>query len=159
MASSEERRERIQKVLRFPAELKSAVEGLTEEQLSTPGGEGEWSIGQVVHHVADAHMNLLVRIKLALTEENPILKPYDQEKWALLADTTQLPLAPSMSILEGVHERLGALLKSLPEEAWSRTGMHLEAGELTVDQLVATLAGHGETHLGQIAGIKAAGGS
>ncbi len=156
MATAAERREMIAKLREFPARLEAAVGGLSDAQLDEPGGEGEWSVRQVIHHLADAHMNGIIRMKLVLTEEKPILKPYDQEEWARLADTTRAAVGPSMQILKGVHERWSTLLEGLPEPAWQRQGVHLEAGLLTLDGLLATFVGHGENHLQQIAKIRSA---
>ncbi len=146
----------VARIREFPARLESAVGGLSEVQMDEPGGDGEWSVRQVVHHLADAHMNGFIRMKLVLTEEKPILKPYDQERWAELPDTTRVPIDPSLEILRGLHERWSSLLEGLPESAWQRSGVHLEAGLLTLDSLLSTFVGHGENHLQQIAQIRAA---
>ncbi len=156
MATVGERRTMIAGIKELPARLEAAVGGLSDAQLDEPGGEGEWSVRQVVHHMADAHMNGFIRMKLVLTEDKPILKPYDQEKWAELPDTTRAPLEPSMEILRGVHERWSTLLESLSESDWQRQGVHLEAGLLTLDDLLSTFVRHGENHLQQIAKIRAA---
>ncbi len=156
MATAVERREMIARIRELPARLEAAVGGLSDAQLDEPGGEGEWSVRQVVHHLADAHMNGFIRMKLVLTEEKPILKPYDQERWAQLPDTTRVPIEPSMEILKGLHERWSVLLEGLPESAWHRPGVHLEAGLLTLDGLLSTFVGHGENHLQQIAKIRSA---
>lgn len=153
-----DRREMISRIRELPARIETMVAGLDERQLDVPGGEGEWSVRQVMHHLADAHLNGFVRMKLVITEEKPILKPYDQEKWAELPDTTELPIDPSMAILRGIHERWGVLLESLPEQAWRRQGVHLEAGLLSLDDLLATFVRHGEAHLEQMAEIRQANG-
>ncbi len=153
-----ERREMIARIRELPARIETMVAGLDERQLDAPGGEGEWSVRQVVHHLADAHMNGFVRMKMVITEKKPILKPFGQEEWAELPDTTGLPIDPSLAILRGIHERWGVLLESLPEQAWQRQGVHLERGLLSLDDLLATFARHGEDHLEQMAKIRQANG-
>ncbi len=155
MATATERQRMITSIRELPAKLEAVVSGLSDEYLDRPAGGEDWSIRQVVHHLADSHLNLFTRMKLVLTEEKPILKPYDQEAWAELPDTTALPTAPSLDILRGLHQRWGKLLESIPESSWGRQGVHLENGLITLDQLLATAADHGETHLRQIERIKA----
>lgn len=156
MATAEERREMISRIREFPARVEAAVGGLSDSQLDEPGGRGEWSVRQVVHHLADAHMNGLIRMKLVLTERKPILKPYDQERWALLPDATRAPVEHSLEILRGVHERWAILLEGVSEEEWERAGVHLENGLQTLDDLLAAFVRHGEDHLRQIAAIRSA---
>lgn len=156
MATEAEREKRIAAIRELPARLEEAIAGLSEEQLDRiAGGEG-WSIRQIVHHLADAHLNAFTRMKLMLTESKPILKPFDQEAWALLADTTQLPVGPSLQIVKGVHQRWARLLDSLREPDWQRVGVHLERGLVSVDDQLQTYARHCDDHLGQIGRIKAA---
>jgi hypothetical protein len=154
MATAAERQRLIAQIRDLPAKLEDAIRGIPDEQLSKPAGGEAWSIRQVVHHLADAHMNAVLRMKLILTEERPILKPYDQEAWAELPDT-QLPLEPSLQILRGVQHRWSALLATVPEADWQRKGVHLENGLLSLDDTLATYSEHGEVHLRQIAKIKA----
>ncbi len=158
MATAAERQERIASLRDLPARVEALVKDLSEAQLDAPEREGEWSVRQVVHHLADAHMHGIIRMKLVATEDKPILKPYDQEAWARLADTASVPLEPSLAILKGVHTRWVVLLESLSEEAWSRSGVHLEGGLLTLDDLLSTFARHCQVHLDQIRKIRAANG-
>lgn len=150
-----ERLGKIAKIKNLPAVLEAAVKGLNDDQLNTPYGEGKWTIRQVVHHLADSHMNAFVRVKLALTEQKPTLKPYDQEEWAKLYDTTELPIQASLLILNGLHERWSALLEALPDSSWNRPMIHPEIGDLTLDDLLVTYAHHGENHVGQITKLRA----
>ncbi len=158
MTGSTERQEMVEKVRQLPAAVEAAVEGLDDRQLDTAPGAGEWSIRQVVHHLADSHMNLFIRMKLTLTEERPTLRPYDQERWAELPDTTSLPISASLQLLKGLHQRAVGLLEAVPEDGWQRSAFHPEVGEVNLTQLLATLAGHGENHLRQMAKIRAANG-
>ncbi len=155
MTTAAERQERIANIRELPAKVEESIKGLSDKELDRPAGGEEWSIRQVVHHLADAHLNAFLRMKLILTEEKPILKPFDQEAWAELPDTTQLPMGPSLDILRGLHQRWSKLLESIPEENWGREGVHLENGLMTIDQLLTTYSGHGQTHLRQIEKIKA----
>lgn len=154
MLTSSERKEMIEKIKQLPQKLESAVKGLSDNQLNIPTGEGKWTIRQIAHHIVDANINLFVRMKLIITEEKPILKPFDQDKWAALIDTTACPVTTSISIANGLHERLSQLLESLPESNWNREGIHLERGKLTLDDLLTTYSRHGETHLQQIINFK-----
>lgn len=156
MLTVDERRTLIHKIRLLPEELAKAIDGLTFEQLNTPYGEGKWTVRQVVNHVADSHVNGFARMKLVVTEENPDLKPYDQDRWAQLEDTINHPPAAALRTLSGLHERWVAFLESLPNEAWARKGNHLEAGEMTLDQLLVDYANHGEKHIGHVMGLREA---
>jgi hypothetical protein len=156
MLTSAERQDMIAKIQRLPADLEVAVKGLHERQLDTPYREGGWTVRQVVHHLADAHVNGFIRVKLTLTEERPTIKPYDQNTWAQTSDVMQTPILSSLAILKGLHARLGTLLESLPESSFARSAFHPEIGEVTLDDWLVTLARHGENHLAQIAGLRTA---
>ncbi len=152
------RRQRIGMIRELPVKLEAALSGLDERQLAAASAEGEWSIGQVVHHMADADANFFVRMKLVLTDDTPKLWLFEQDGWARLADTAGVPIQPSLSILRGLHERWSVLLDSLPESAWLRQGVHPESGLVTLEDLLVTYTDHGEIHLEQIAKIRAANG-
>lgn len=108
--------EAIATIENFPKKISEAVSKLNDNQLDTPYRPGGWPIRQVVHHCADSHMNCLIRFKLALTEENPTIKPYEEQLWAELADSKNLPIGPSIKMLEGIHERWTVLLNSMSPE-------------------------------------------
>ena len=152
MLTPARRKELIDEIHALPTQLERLVVKLKDGQLDQPYAEGKWTVRQVVHHLADAHLNGYNRMRLILTEVNPILKPYDQEAYAQLPDSL-LPVAPSLAILTGLHERWVTLLEALPESAWSRAGIHLENGKMALDDLLAGYARHGVTHLQQIAGL------
>jgi len=149
-----ERREKIGKIRDLPDAVEAAVKGLSDQQLDTPYREGGWSIRQVVHHLADSHMNAFVRMKLMVTENRPTLKPYDQDAWAGLPDSSRLPVQSSLAIIRGLHERWAALLEDLPERDWTRTALHPERGEVTMEGTLSTYAGHGANHVRQITGLR-----
>jgi len=149
-ADLESRAGQLRALRELPREVRAAVAGLSEARLDTPYRDGGWTLRQVVHHLADAHANGYVRLRLTLTEQHPTLKPYDQDAWAVLRDASGGPLEPSLALLEGLHARIVRLAEDLSEEAWRRSAWHPEVGELTFADLVRTYAGHGAHHLGQI---------
>jgi hypothetical protein len=134
------------------------VEGLRDEQLSTHYLAGEWNVAQNVHHVADSHLNSFIRLKLLLTEENPTIKPYNQDLWAVTPDGDYLSVQDSLMLLQGLHRRWVRLWRSLNDEQWGRTGTHPESGPITPESLLRTYAAHGEAHIDQIQRTLAAGG-
>ena len=157
MLTAEERQRRIDIIRQFPARLTELVNGLSDEQLNTAYILGEWSVRQNVHHLPDSHMNSFIRLKLMLTEDNPTIKPYDQDLWALLPDVDGTPIRASLLILEGLHERWCSLFESLTDDQWARKGYHPEAGEITVEDLVVTYSDHCDAHWEQITRTLAAG--
>lgn len=157
MLSQEERQVQIEKIRNFPAELEALVSQLSAEQLTGSFLEGEWSIAQNVHHVADSHMNSYIRLKLMLTEENPPLKPYDETQWAQFPDATPPDFTYTFQLLRGLHGRWATVFASLTEEQWQRTGNHLADGQVCVEDMLTNYVAHGEAHLDQIRRTLAAG--
>ncbi len=134
----------------FPQEINKEVLSLTDEQLDTPYRKDGWTVRQVVHHCADSHMNAFIRFKLALTETNPVIKPYREALWAALPDSTT-HLAPSLSLLKGLHERWGILLESLDDGDLKRAYVHPEHGRpVPLGEVVALYAWHCKHHLAHI---------
>lgn len=150
MPTPEERRAHIETIKRFPAELTKLVSGLTDEQLTTPYLDGEWTVAQNVHHVVDSHINSYIRLKLILTEDNPPLKGYKQPAWAQFPDATSPDLEASLTILRGLHARWTQVFENLTDDQWHRVGHHDEVGEMTPDSLTEIYANHCEAHLDQI---------
>ena len=150
MLSTAERSAMIDKLEALPALAVKAVEGMSEAELDTPYRDGGWTRRQVIHHIADSHLNAFVRIRLILTEEHPTLKPYDQDSWAELSDSMTGPVNASLQIIAGLHRRLVLLLRSLTDEQWTRTAFHPENGEMNVDDFLKLYSWHGEHHLAQI---------
>jgi hypothetical protein len=148
--TNEQRRELIDKIRVFPAQLRARLSGLTDEQLTTHFLDGEWTVAQNVHHLADSHMNSFIRLRLILTEDRPTLKPYDQVLWAELADSGTTALEESLSILEGLHRRWVRVFESLRGADWRRSGLQPEIGDVTIDDLLTIYAEHGEGHIEQI---------
>lgn len=132
-----------------PAQLREAVRNLTEEQLDTPYRPGGWSVRQVVHHVADSHMNSYIRFKLALTEDQPTIKPYFEDKWAELSDS-KLPIELSLSLLEALHGRWVTLLNSLEEADLEKTFVHPDSGVQKLGNTIGLYSWHGRHHIAHI---------
>jgi len=150
---AEQRAQLLNQVAEAPAKLRSAIEGLTETQLDTPYRPGGWTSRQVVHHVADSHMNGFIRFKLGLSEDNPTIKPYPEHLWADLADQ-KLPTDVSLPIVENVHERWVAVLRSMKETDWERTFNHPEMGVQRLDRALALYAWHGRHHVAHITSLR-----
>ena len=141
-----ERGEAIDAIGRLPDLLEEVAGRLGEGDLDAPYREGGWTRRQVIHHIADSHLMGYARMKLILTEEYPTLKPYDQDAWATLSDSS-LPIAPSLSLIRGLHARWHALLQGIPEESWGRRAYHPEDGEVVLEGLLRKYAEH---HVRQI---------
>ena len=149
-----ERRRLIDAFADTPAKLRTAVAGLSDSQLDTPYRPGGWTVRQVIHHVADSHMNAYARFRLALTEDNPTIKPYDEAKWAELEDARTMPIEPSLTILDAMHERLVKLLRAQKDDAFKRTLEHPENGPMTLDALLCVYGWHGPHHTAHITGLR-----
>ena len=137
-----------------PARLRDAVRGLTDAQLDTPYRPDGWTVRQVVHHVPDSHLNAYVRFKLALTEDEPTIKPYDETRWAELSDVKAVPVATSLTLLETVHERWVAILRAMTPADFARMLVHPESGRQSLDQMLALYAWHGPHHIAQITSLR-----
>ena len=132
-----------------PANLAEAVRGRTEAQLDTPYRPGGWTVRQLVHHVADSHMNAYIRVKLALTEDAPAIKAYDENEWAKLSDSSA-PIDMSLTLLTALHDRWVRLMRSMQPSDFTRTLTHPDRGPITVDFLLALYAWHGPHHTAHI---------
>jgi uncharacterized damage-inducible protein DinB len=148
------RDEFLRQIAEAPARFREAVRNLDDAQLDTPYRPGGWTVRQVVHHVADSHMNAYIRFRLALTEDEPAIKPYDQAAWAELADARTLPVETSLSLLDGLHARWVALAASLPEAAFSRAFFHPERGRVPLGANLAMYAWHGRHHAAHITALR-----
>jgi DinB superfamily len=137
-----------------PANLRSAIKGLSESQLDTPYRPGGWTVRQVVHHVPDSHMNAYIRFKLALTEEEPTIKPYEQQLWADLDDSKSTPIEVSLTMLDSLHDRWMRLLQSLTPKDWKLTFRHPELGLVSLEKNLALYAWHGRHHVAHITALR-----
>lgn len=151
----DERAGLITAIAELPARFRSAVHGLSEAQFDTPYRPGGWTVRQVVHHVPDSHLNAYVRFKLALTEANPTIKPYEEARWAELPDTAGTQIGVSLVMLEALHRRWVVLLKSMTEEQWGRTYIHPDhQTALRLDAVLAMYAWHGKHHTAHITRLR-----
>jgi hypothetical protein len=138
----------------LPPRMRDAVASLNDSQLDTTYRPEGWTVRQVVHHVADSHMNAFIRTKLALTEETPTIKPYDEKTWALLPDM-KLPIDVSLSLLDGIHRRWVTVIAGMSVDQFSRSFIHPELGaEMTLDQLLQLYAWHSHHHLAHITELR-----
>lgn len=149
----ERRKQAIDEIASTPAKLRAAVKGLTDAQLDTPYREGGWTVRQVVHHVPDSHMNALIRLKLALTEDKPTIRPYNETAWAELADA-KMPLEASQTLLDSVHARWDRLWRAMKQEDFARALVHPDHGERTIDWLLFVYEWHGKHHTAHITELR-----
>jgi len=149
----DERTSAIATLAQLPEQLRNAVDGLDSAKLSTPYREGGWTVRQVVHHVADSHMNAFIRIRLALTEDWPTIKPYDEASWATLHDMIA-PIEWSLELVESLHARWVMLLQSLDEQQWQRGYRHPESGPATVELATLLYAWHSRHHVAHITHLR-----
>ena len=152
--ADDERQALIEKIEQTPAHMRAAVAGLNDEQLDTPYRPEGWTVRQVVHHVPESHLNSYIRFKLAITEDEPVIKPYFEDRWAELDDARQAPIALSLDLLETLHRRWVWFLRSLKEKDWQRTFRHTELGVVNLDKTVALYAWHGQHHVAQITSLR-----
>jgi hypothetical protein len=153
--NADERRTMIDTIAAAPSRMREAVSGLSDTQLDTPYREGGWTVRQVIHHVPDSHLNAYIRLKLALTEEDPLIRPYDEALWAGLPDSQQTPVDVSLTLLESLHARWVTLLRSLKESDFRRTLRHPEhSGILTLDWLVSMYAWHSRHHVAHVTSLR-----
>lgn len=144
----------IEEITALPANLRSALRGLSPQQLDTPYREGGWTVRQVAHHVPDSHMNAYIRFKLALTENVPTIKPYEEAAWARLKDSESTSIDVSLNLLEALHIRWVNLLRSMKAEDFNRKLNHPEAGVQTLDHVLALYDWHGNHHLAHITTLR-----
>jgi hypothetical protein len=155
LATDAERSAWLREIEETPRHLRVAVGGLTDEQLDTPYRPGGWTVRQVVHHLADSHMNAYTRFRLALTEDVPPIKPYDEKSWAQLSDARTAPAELSLSLLEAMHGRWVLLLRSLPPADYTRAIKHPELGRVTLEKYLGMYAWHGRHHVAHVSGLRA----
>lgn len=153
--SEDELRGYITDIEQLPEQLRELVSGLSEEQLNTPYRKNGWSVKQVIHHIADSHMNALIRFKLALTEDTPTIKPYYEDKWAELGDYSNTQVETSLNLIDALHTRLVNLLRSMDKKDFEKTFFHPEHGkEFSLSDLAALYSWHGRHHYAHIDGLK-----
>lgn len=149
-----ERKRIIEVIAATPKNLSDAVRGLNDKQLDTPYRADGWTVRQLVHHLADSHMNAYVRLKLALTEDAPLVKPYDENAWAKLSDSLVTPVDVSLSLVTALHDRWVRMMRAMKPADFTRTMTHPEHGTITVDYLLALYAWHGPHHVAHVTGLR-----
>lgn len=149
-----ERIHKIQEIAQLPNALRQAIDGLDDSQLDTPYRPGGWTVRQVVHHVADSHINAYVRCKLTLTEDRPTIKAYEEKNWAEISEAHAGPVEVSLSLLESLHFRWVATLQSLMESDWQKEWVHPESGIHNLNQLLGIYAWHGAHHTAHITRLR-----
>jgi uncharacterized damage-inducible protein DinB len=143
----------IAELAALPVKLKEAIEGLDREQLDTPYREGGWTVRQLVHHIADSHMNAFLRVRLALTEDWPTVSAYDEKAWAMLRDSAA-PVRWSVDLLENLHARWVMMLESLAENQWARGVKHPQNGPMTVEMATLIYGWHSQHHVAHIVRLR-----
>jgi len=154
IVTPEDRAAAIAAIAEMPAKLTEAVKGLDGSQLDTPYREGGWTVRQLVHHIADSHINAFVRIRFALTEDWPTIMPYDEKAWAMLADSTSAPITWSVLLLENLQARWAFLLETLSAEQWARGVKHPENGLMSVEFATQLYAWHSRHHVAHITRLR-----
>ena len=152
--SEEDRKRYMGETEQAPACMRAAVAGLSDAQLDTPYRPGGWTVRQVVHHVPDSHLNSYVRFRLALTEKEPAIKPYDESQWAELTDARTAPVEMSLALLESLHARWILLLRGLKQSDFAREFRHPELGTVSLDKNLAVYAWHGRHHAAHITSLR-----
>jgi len=154
LLTEEQKKKSLDDIAQAPAILRSVVTGLSDAQLDTPYRPGGWTVRQVVHHVPDSHMNAYIRFKLALTEDEPTIKPYEQQLWADLSDSKSTPIEVSLTLLDSLHDRWVRLMQSLTPRDWKLTFRHPELGVVSLEKNLALYAWHGRHHVAHITELK-----
>jgi hypothetical protein len=149
-----QKQEALNHIAETPAKLRSAVKGLSEAQLNTPYRPGGWTVRQVVHHMPDSHVNSYVRFKLALTEQEPTIKPYAEDRWAELADTKATPIEVSLTLLDSLHDRWVRLLRCMTAEDWKKSFRHPALGLMPLERNLALYSWHGRHHVAHITSLR-----
>ena len=152
--TEENRKQLLAQIAEVPKKLRAAVAGLSREQLNTPYRDGGWTVQQVVHHLPDSHMNSYVRFKLALSEDNPTIKPYNETRWAELSDSKTTPIETSLTLMDALHERWMNLLHGMKPEDFARKLTHPEHGTVSLDYMVGLYAWHGRHHVAHITSLR-----
>jgi uncharacterized damage-inducible protein DinB len=151
--NNEQKRQCLDNIEQTPTRVREAVRGLSDTQLDTPYRDGGWTVRQVVHHVPDSHMNSYIRFKLALTEDDPTIKPYFEDRWAELPDSRQ-PIENSLVMLDALHRRWTIVLHNITDPNWQRTFRHPELGPMTLEKTLALYSWHGQHHVAHITSLR-----
>jgi uncharacterized damage-inducible protein DinB len=152
--TAEQKKQYLNDIEQTPARLRTAVRGLSDEQLNTPYRDGGWTVRQLAHHAPDSHMNAYIRFKLALTEDEPTIRPYMEDRWAELPESKQAPIDVSLALLDSLHERWALVLRNISDAGWKRTFRHPEMGLLSLEKTLALYAWHGRHHVAHVTSLR-----
>ena len=152
--TAEQKQQHLDNIEQTPARLRAALSGLSERKLDTPYRDGGWTLRQVAHHVPDSHLNSYVRFKLALTENDPTIKPYMENLWAELPEARQSPIEVSLALLDALHQRWMLMLRALTGDQWKRTFRHPELGSMSLEKTLALYSWHGRHHVAHITKLR-----
>ena len=152
--TDEQRKKMIEDIEQTPARLRAAVQDLSPQQLDTPYREGGWTVRQVAHHVPESHMNAYIRFKLALTEDEPTIKPYAEDRWAELPDVKSTPIEVSLVLLDSLHDRWVRLLRAMKPDEWKRAFRHPELGVMPLEKNLALYSWHGRHHVAHVTDLR-----
>ena len=144
----------VEEIAQTPARLRAAVKNLSDTQLDTEYRPGGWTVRQVIHHVPDSHLNAYVRFKLALTEDDPTIKPYAEDRWAELPDSKVTPVEISLALVDSLHDRWVRLMRSFGAAEWQRTFRHPDLGAMTLEKTLTLYAWHGKHHVAHITALR-----
>ncbi len=152
--SEVQRNQLIDDIEKTPTALRSAIKNLDAKQVETPYRDGGWTVRQVVHHVPESHMNAYIRFKLGLTEDDPTIKPYMEDRWAVTEDVSSTPLDVSLALLDPLHDRWVRLLRTIKPADWKRTFKHPELGKVSLEKSLALYGWHGKHHVAHITELR-----
>jgi uncharacterized damage-inducible protein DinB len=152
--TAEQREQHLNDIEKTPGRLRAAIQGLSEEQLNTPYRDGGWTVKQVVHHVSDSHMNAYIRFKLALTEDEPTIRPYMEDRWAELPEAKQAPVDISLTMIESLHQRWTMALHNMSDVEWKRNLRHPDMGVLSLEKTLALYSWHGRHHTAHVTSLR-----
>jgi len=152
--TAEQKKQYLDDIEQTPARMRAAVRGLSDQQLNTPYREGGWTVRQLAHHVPDSHMNAYIRFKLALTEDEPTIRPYMEDRWAELPESKQAPIDVSLALLDSLHQRWTMVLRNIPDADWKRTFRHPEMGLLSLEKTLALYSWHGRHHVAHVTTLR-----
>jgi hypothetical protein len=150
----EQQKQCLTDIEQAPARLRAALQGLSDRQLDTPYRDGGWTSRQVIHHVADSHMNAYIRFKLALTEDQPTIKPYRENLWAELPEAKHAPVGVSVALIDSLHQRWALMLQGFKDADWKRTFVHPELGPMSLEKTLALYSWHGRHHVAHITSLR-----
>jgi uncharacterized damage-inducible protein DinB len=153
--TEEQRQQCLTDIEQAPERLRAALHGLSNQQLDSPYRDGGWTLRQVAHHIADSHMNSYIRFKLALTEDEPMVKTYMENLWAELPEAKHAPIDVSLALVDSLHQRWMLMLREFTEADWKRTFRHPEMGPMTLEKTLALYAWHGRHHVAHVTSLRA----